>query len=112
MDTVLVFWLNVQDLWGAPRSTPVAACCLLKALVVAQLLGRWRATLSFTPSSCSAGNRPCIGSTICGTTKSSIAWYQLTPSLVIQFGLYLVPDLSKTATLFIGNVALAFTLRS
>ncbi len=35
---------------------------------------------------------------------------QMTPSLVIQFGLHLVPDLSKTATLFIGNVALAFTI--
>ena len=35
---------------------------------------------------------------------------QMTPSLVIQFGLHLVPELSKTAMIFLGNVALAFTI--
>ncbi|MEX5624124.1 mechanosensitive ion channel family protein, partial [Pseudomonas syringae] len=35
---------------------------------------------------------------------------QTTPSLVIQFGLKLVPELSDTAQHFLGNVALAFTL--
>ena len=35
---------------------------------------------------------------------------QMTPSLVIQFGLHLVPELSKTSLIFLGNVALAFTI--
>ena len=35
---------------------------------------------------------------------------QTTPSLVLQFGLKLVPELSDTAQHFLGNVALAFTL--
>lgn len=35
---------------------------------------------------------------------------QITPSLVIQFGLNLVPDLSKTGLNFLGNVTLAFTI--
>lgn len=35
---------------------------------------------------------------------------QTTPSLVIQFGLKLVPELSDTAQHFLGNFALAFTL--
>ena len=34
---------------------------------------------------------------------------QTTPSLVIQFGLHLVPELSKNGLIFFGNVALAFT---
>jgi miniconductance mechanosensitive channel len=35
---------------------------------------------------------------------------QMVPSLVIQFGLNLVPELSKTSNHFLGNVALAFTI--
>ncbi|SQF99964.1 mechanosensitive ion channel family protein [Paucimonas lemoignei] len=35
---------------------------------------------------------------------------QIVPSLVIQFGLNLVPDLSDTAKNIIGNIALAFTI--
>jgi miniconductance mechanosensitive channel len=35
---------------------------------------------------------------------------QMTPSLVIQFGLHLVPELGKTSLIFLGNVALAFTI--
>lgn len=35
---------------------------------------------------------------------------QMTPSLVVQFGLAFVPELSAGSKLFIGNLALAFTI--
>jgi len=105
-------WLNVKDLWSALDEHPLlhSSLGLLVLLVVALLLGRAARYLILHAVKL-LGRQPALH--WLNDLRHNKVFHrlaQMTPSLVIQFGLYLVPDLSKTATLFIGNVALAFTL--
>lgn len=105
-------WLNAQDLWGALDEHPLlhASLGLLVLLVVALLLGRVARYLILHAVKL-LGRQPALH--WLNDLRHNKVFHrlaQMTPSLVIQFGLYLVPDLSKTAILFIGNVALALTI--
>jgi miniconductance mechanosensitive channel len=105
-------WLNVQDLWGALDEHPLlhASLGFLVLLVVALLLGRVARYLILHAVKL-LGRQPALH--WLNDLRHNKVFHrlaQMTPSLVIQFGLYLVPDLSKTAILFIGNVALALTI--
>ena len=105
-------WLNVKDLWSALDEHPLlhSSLGLLVLLVVALLLGRAARYLILHAVKL-LGRQPALH--WLNDLRHNKVFHrlaQMTPSLVIQFGLYLVPDLSKTATLFIGNVALAFTI--
>ncbi|MGN5921249.1 hypothetical protein ACP6JY_11135, partial [Streptococcus agalactiae] len=105
-------WLNVKDLWNALDEHPLlhSSLGLLVLLVVALLLGRVARYLILHAVKL-LGRQPALH--WLNDLRHNKVFHrlaQMTPSLVIQFGLHLVPDLSKTATLFIGNVALAFTI--
>ena len=110
--TLQQLWLNAQDLWGALDEHPLlhASLGLLVLLVVALLLGRVARYLILHAVKL-LGRQPALH--WLNDLRHNKVFHrlaQMTPSLVIQFGLYLVPDLSKTAILFIGNVALALTI--
>ncbi len=105
-------WLKVQDLWGTLDEHPLlhASLGFLVLLVVALLLGRVARYLILHAAKL-LGRQPALH--WLNDLRHNKVFHrlaQMTPSLVIQFGLYLVPDLSKTAILFIGNVALAITI--
>ena len=97
-------WLNVQDLWGALDEHPLLHASLgcMVLLVVALLLGRVARYLILHTIKL-LGRQPALH--WLNDLRHNKVFHrlaQMTPSLVIQFGLYLVPDLSKTAILFIG----------
>ncbi len=105
-------WLNAQDLWGALDQHPLVqpAWHSMVLLVIALVLGRVARYLILHASKM-LGRQPAlhwINDLRHNKVFQRLA--QITPSLVIQFGLHLVPELSKTAMLFLGNVALAFTI--
>lgn len=105
-------WLNVQDLWGALDQHPLlhSSLALLVLLVVALLVGRVARYLILHAVKL-LGRQPALH--WLNDLRHNKVFHrlaQMTPSLVIQFGLHLVPELSKTSALFIGNVALAFTI--
>ncbi|WP_409301983.1 mechanosensitive ion channel family protein [Pseudomonas sp. KCJK8993] len=105
-------WLDTQDLWGALDQHPLlhAGLGLALLLVVALVLGRVARYLVLH------------GVRLLGR-QAALHWLndlrqnkvfhrlaQMTPSLVIQFGLHLVPELSQASQLFLGNLAMAFTI--
>lgn len=105
-------WLDTQDLWGALDQHPLlhAGLGLALLLVVALVLGRVARYLVLH------------GVRLLGR-QAALHWLndlrqnkvfhrlaQMTPSLVIQFGLHLVPELSQASHLFLGNLAMAFTI--
>ncbi|MGX9378038.1 mechanosensitive ion channel family protein [Pseudomonas sp. JQ36] len=105
-------WLNAQDLWGALEQHPFlqSGLALMLLLVIALVLGRVARYLILHASRM-LGRQPAlhwINDFRHNKVFQRLA--QMTPSLVIQFGLHLVPELSKTAMTFLGNVALSFTI--
>ncbi|MGA5586424.1 mechanosensitive ion channel family protein [Pseudomonas siliginis] len=105
-------WLKAQGLWGTLEEHPLlqSGLALLVLLVIALVLGRVARYLILHASRM-LGRQPAlhwINDFRHNKVFQRLA--QMTPSLVIQFGLHLVPELSKTAMNFLGNVALAFTI--
>lgn len=105
-------WLNAQDLWGALDQHPLlhSSLALILLLVVALVLGRVARYLIIHATKM-LGRQPALH--WINDFRHNKVFHrlaQMTPSLVIQFGLYLVPELSKTSLIFLGNVALAFTI--
>ncbi|SED14608.1 miniconductance mechanosensitive channel [Pseudomonas saponiphila] len=105
-------WLNTQDLWGALDQHPLlhAGIGLTLLLVVALVLGRVARYLVLHAIRL-LGRQPSLHwLNDLRRNKVFHRLAQMTPSLVIQFGLHLVPELSKTSLLFLGNLAMAFTI--
>jgi miniconductance mechanosensitive channel len=105
-------WLNAQDLWGALDQHPLlhSSLALVLLLVVALVLGRVARYLILHAVKL-LGRQPALH--WLNDLRQNKVFHrlaQMTPSLLIQFGLNLVPELSKTSLLFLGNVALAFTI--
>jgi miniconductance mechanosensitive channel len=106
------FWSGIQGLWGALDRHPWvhAALALIFLFGIALALGRLARYLILH------------GVRLLGR-QPSLHWLndfrhnkvfqrlaQTVPSLVVQFGLALVPQLSDAARYFMGNVAMAFTI--
>ncbi|MFJ4141653.1 mechanosensitive ion channel family protein [Pseudomonas sp. NPDC089734] len=106
------FWLRVQELWNMLDQHPWihTGLALIVLLTSAWLLGRLARFLILH------------GMRILGR-QPALHWFndlrhnrvfhrlaQIMPSLVIQFGLNLVPGLSATGKTVIGNMALAVTI--
>lgn len=105
-------WLNIQDLWGALDQHPLlhSGLGLMVLLVIALVLGRAARYLILHAVKL-LGRQPALyWLNDLRHNKVFQRLAQMTPSLVIQFGLHLVPELSKTSLIFLGNVALAFTI--
>ncbi|NWB91874.1 mechanosensitive ion channel family protein [Pseudomonas agarici] len=105
-------WLNAQDLWGNLDRHPLlhTGLGLVLLLLVALLLGRVARYLILHAAKL-LGRQPAMH--WLNDLRQNKVFHrlaQMTPSLVIQFGLHLVPELSKTALLFLGNAALAVTV--
>lgn len=105
-------WLNTQDLWGALDQHPLlhAGTGLALLLVIALVLGRVARYLVLHAVRL-LGRQPSLH--WLNDLRHNKVFHrlaQMTPSLVIQFGLHLVPELSKTSLLFLGNLAMAFTI--
>ena len=106
------FWQNALDLWGTLDQHPVlhAGLGLTILLVIALVLGRVARFLILHAVKL-LGRQPALHwmhDLLHNKVFHRLA--QLTPSLVVQFGLKLVPELSSTSQHFLGNVALAFTI--
>ncbi|QXI30019.1 mechanosensitive ion channel family protein [Pseudomonas vanderleydeniana] len=105
-------WIGAQDLWGALDQHPLlhTGLALALLLVVALLLGRLARYLILHATRL-LGRQPAMH--WLNDLRQNKVFHrlaQMTPSLVIQFGLYLVPNLGKTGLLFLGNAALAVTI--
>ena len=105
-------WLNAQDLWGALDQHPLlhSSLALVLLLVVALVLGRVARYLILHAVKL-LGRQPALH--WLNDLRQNKVFHrlaQMTPSLLIQFGLHLIPELSKTSLLFLGNVALAFSI--
>ena len=106
------FWQNALDLWGTLDQHPVlhAGLGLTILLVIALVLGRVARFLILHAVKL-LGRQPALHwmhDLLHNKVFHRLA--QMTPSLVVQFGLKLVPELSSTSQHFLGNVALAFTI--
>lgn len=105
-------WQRVQALWELLEHQPMlrAAMGLLMLLVAALALGRLvRVVILYIVRA--LGRQPALfwlNDFLHNKVFHRLA--QVTPSLVIQFGLNLVPDLTSAATHVLGNIALAFTI--
>lgn len=105
-------WLRTQELWGMLDQHPAlhAGLGLVLLLVVALALGRV-ARFVILHMAKLLGRQPAMHWVVdLLHNKLFHRLAQMVPSLVIQFGLNLVPELSKTSNHFLGNVALAFTI--
>ena len=105
-------WLRTQKLWGMLDQHPAlhAGLGLALLLVVALALGRV-ARFVILHMAKLLGRQPAMHWVVdLLHNKLFHRLAQMVPSLVIQFGLNLVPELSKTSNHFLGNVALAFTI--
>ncbi|WP_426119375.1 mechanosensitive ion channel family protein [Pseudomonas sp. DSP3-2-2] len=105
-------WRRVQELWGVLDQHPLlhASLGLLLLLIAALVLGRVARFLILYAMKM-LGRQPALhwlNDFLHNKVFQRLA--QMTPSLVIQFGLNLVPDLSATGKNVIGNIALAFTI--
>ncbi|AEA67603.1 putative mechanosensitive ion channel [Pseudomonas brassicacearum subsp. brassicacearum NFM421] len=105
-------WVNLQDLWGALDQHPLlhSSLALMLLLVIALVLGRVARYLILHAAKL-LGRQPALNWV--NDLRQNKVFHrlaQMTPSLIIQFGLHLVPELSKTSMIFLGNVALAFTI--
>jgi len=104
-------WLRAQDFFSALDQHPLLQTGLGLALllIVALVLGRV-ARYVILHAARLLGRQPAlhwVNDLLQNKVFHRLA--QTTPSLVIQFGLHLVPELSKNGLIFFGNVALAFT---
>jgi miniconductance mechanosensitive channel len=105
-------WLRTQELWGMLDQHPAlhTGLGLVLLLVVALALGRV-ARFVILHMAKLLGRQPAMHWVVdLLHNKLFHRLAQMVPSLVIQFGLNLVPELSKTSNHFLGNVALAFTI--
>ncbi|CAI8757314.1 mechanosensitive ion channel family protein [Pseudomonas donghuensis] len=105
-------WQNTLDLWGTLDQHPVlhAGIGLGVLLAVALVLGRVARFLVLHAARL-LGRQPALHwVNDLRENKVFQRLAQTTPSLVVQFGLKLVPELSATSQHFLGNVALAFTI--
>ncbi|MDH0749636.1 mechanosensitive ion channel family protein [Pseudomonas sp. GD03842] len=111
MDTSSL-WLRVQELWNVLEHQPMlrTGMGLLVLLITALAMGRlMRFVILYTMKA--LGRQPAlfwINDFLHNKVFHRLA--QVTPSVVIQFGLNLVPDLSATTAHVLSNVALAFTI--
>ncbi|WP_426140621.1 mechanosensitive ion channel family protein [Pseudomonas sp. DWP3-1-2] len=105
-------WLRLQETWGVLDKHPLlhTSLGLLVLLVAALVLGRLaRFVILYAMKMLS--RQPALHwlhDFLHNKVFHRLA--QMTPSLVIQFGLNLVPNLSATGKNVIGNLALAFTI--
>ena len=105
-------WQRVQQLWDLLEHQPMLRSILglLMLLVTALALGRLVRFIVLSAMK-ALGRQPALfwlNDFLHNKVFHRLA--QVTPSLVIQFGLNLVPDLSPTAAHVLGNIALAFTI--
>jgi len=105
-------WVNLQDLWGTLDQHPLlhSSLGMLLLLVIALVFGRV-ARYVILHGAKLLGRQPALHWV--NDLRQNKVFHrlaQMTPSLIIQFGLHLVPELSKTSMIFLGNVALAFTI--
>ncbi|MFD2643225.1 mechanosensitive ion channel family protein [Pseudomonas japonica] len=106
------FWQDALDLWGTLDQHPLlhAGLGLVFLLVIALVLGRVaRFVILHTVKL--LGRQPALHwlkDLLQNKVFQRLA--QITPSLVVQFGLKLVPELSVASQHFLGNLALAFTI--
>jgi miniconductance mechanosensitive channel len=105
-------WLRTQELWGMLDQHPTlhASLGLVLLLIVALALGQVARFIILHMAKL-LGRQPAMHWIVdLLHNKLFHRLAQMVPSLVIQFGLNLVPELSNTSTHFLGNVALAFTI--
>ncbi|WP_053143621.1 mechanosensitive ion channel family protein [Pseudomonas sp. P97.38] len=105
-------WVHLQDLWGALDQHPLlhSGIALMLLLVIALVLGRVARYLILHAAKL-LGRQPALH--WINDLRQNKVFHRLaqtTPSLIIQFGLHLVPELSKASLVFLGNVATAFTI--
>lgn len=105
-------WHNALDLWGTLDQHPMlhAGLGLAVLLVIALLLGRVARFVVLHTTRLLARQQALTWLDDLRHNKVLQRLAQTTPSLVVQFGLKLVPELSANSQHFLGNVALAFTL--
>ena len=105
-------WVDALDLWGTLDQHPLlhAALGLGVLLLISLVLGRIARFLMLHASRLLARQPALRWVEDLRHNKVLQRLAQTTPSLVMQFGLRLVPELSDTAQHFLGNLALAFTL--
>lgn len=106
------FWQNALDLWGTLDQHPVlhAGLGLGLLLAIALVLGRVARFLILHAVKLLARQPALHWVNDLLQNKVFHRLAQMTPSLVVQFGLKLVPELNTTSQHFLGNVALAFTI--
>ncbi|WP_055128509.1 mechanosensitive ion channel family protein [Pseudomonas mediterranea] len=105
-------WLNIQDFLGALDQHPLlhTGLALVLLLTIALVLGRVARYLILHGAKL-LGRQPALHwVSDLRHNKVFHRLAQMTPSLLIQFGLPLVPGLSKTSLVFLDNVATAFTV--
>ncbi|MCF1249343.1 mechanosensitive ion channel family protein [Pseudomonas putida] len=105
-------WRDSLDLWGTLDQHPMlhAAIGLAVLLLISLAVGRLARFLILHGARLLARQPALKWLDDLRHNKVFHRLAQTTPSLVLQFGLKLVPELSDTAQHFLGNVALAFTL--
>lgn len=105
-------WLRTQELWGVLDQHPLlhAGLGLALLLVIALVLGRVArfVILHMTRLLGRQAALHWLNDLLHNKVFQRLA--QMVPSLVIQFGLNLVPELSDNSKHFLGNLALAFTI--
>ncbi|MCJ8207813.1 mechanosensitive ion channel family protein [Pseudomonas sp. RGM2987] len=105
-------WVNLQDLWGALDQHPLlhSSLGLLLLLTIALVFGRVARYLILHGAKL-LGRQPALHWV--NDLRQNKVFHRLaqtTPSLIIQSGLHLVPELGKTSLVLLGNVATAFTI--
>ncbi|MGN8345813.1 mechanosensitive ion channel family protein [Pseudomonas sp. SMV71] len=105
-------WVNLQDLWGALDQHPLlhSSLGLLLLLTIALVFGRVARYLILHGAKL-LGRQPALY--WINDLRQNKVFHRLaqtTPSLIIQSGLHLVPELGKTSLVLLGNVATAFTI--
>ncbi|HEK1688491.1 TPA: mechanosensitive ion channel family protein [Pseudomonas putida] len=105
-------WHDTLDLWGTLDQHPLlhASLGVLVLLLVSLLVGRLARFLLLHSTRLLARQPPLRWLDDLRHNKVFHRLAQTTPSLILQFGLKLVPELSATAQHFLGNLALAVTL--
>ncbi|MEE3636205.1 mechanosensitive ion channel family protein [Pseudomonas sp. AL 58] len=109
---ISTLWQNALDLWGTLDQHPLlhAGLGLSVLLALALALGRVARFLILHAVKL-LGRQPALhwlNDLLRNKVFQRLA--QTTPSLLVQFGLKLVPELSATTQHFLGNLALAFTI--
>jgi miniconductance mechanosensitive channel len=105
-------WLQAQDIWGALDQHPMlhAGLGLALLLAIALVMGRLM-RFALLHGSKLLGRQPAFNwLNDLHNNKVFNRLAQMTPALVVQFGLNLIPELSSTTAHFIGNLALAVTI--